>query len=99
RPPTYPLSLHDALPISGAGRARAFPRQPEEGGQPALRRGREAAGAGGLRDRGPDLEDELPARAGRGREGEAIPSGVGGGREPHRSEEHTSELQSPYDRL
>ena len=58
------------------------PRQPEEGGEPALRGRGQAEGAGRLRDRGADLEDELPAGA--GREGEAVPAGLGDGREPDR---------------
>ena len=52
----------------GAGDAGPVPRQPEEGGQPALRRGGEAEGRGRLRGREPDLEDELPAGARQGRE-------------------------------
>ena len=42
------------------------PRQPEEGGQPALRGRGQAEGGGRLRGREPDLEDELPPGAGQG---------------------------------
>src|SRR5262249_57129515 len=65
----------------GPGDAGPVARQPEEGGQPALRGRREAEGGGRVRDREPDLEDQLPAGA-EGRE--AVPAGVGGGREPDR---------------
>ena len=58
------------------------PRQPEEGGESALRGRRQAEGAGRLRDRGADLEDQLSAGA--GREGEALSAGLGDGREPDR---------------
>ena len=46
----------------------------------ALRGRGQAEGAGRVRDRGPDLEDELPAGA--RREGEAVSPGLGDGREP-----------------
>ena len=66
----------------GPGDAGPEPRQPEEGREPALRRGGEAEGAGRVRGREPDLEDQLPAGAGQG--GEAVPAGLGGGGEPDR---------------
>src|SRR5207248_10882001 len=73
-PPTteiYPLSLHDALPISArvaGGAVRPGARHP---GRQAAARSR-ARGAGAVRARRPP-------------------------RNRVRSEEHTSELQSPYD--
>ena len=48
----------------------------------ALRGRRQAQGAGGLRRRSADLEDQLPAGA--GGEGEAVPARLGDGREPDR---------------
>src|SRR5262249_11215731 len=66
---------------TGSGDARALARLAEEGGQPALLGLGEAEGGGRLRGREPDLEDQLPT----GPEGgQAVPAGVGGGREPDR---------------
>src|SRR5207248_10582962 len=89
-PSTYPLSLHDALPISGGGFpqwncwcrccevARRDPRAAWHRTQSSA-----AISADGQRwfllNASPDVREQL------GR----LPS--------NRSEEHTSELQSPYD--
>src|SRR5688500_20036269 len=70
---TYPLSLHDALPIC-------------EDLQPGRGRGAPAA-AGGEPGQGADRRSRRSGR-GRGRSAAARPLGT-------RSEEHTSELQSP----
>src|SRR5439155_3896327 len=80
----YTLSLHDALPISRAGRAAVARSEKRRADQGRRRRRDEAGGAGDA------------AVAGGGRRGGARRRG-GGGRAPRharRSEEHTSELQS-----
>src|SRR5437763_6666833 len=74
----YALSLHDALPISNAGRRRACCRR---GGHAPSLRSRPAA-----RRTIPAL---LEGRAARPVETVEMARGL------HRSEEHTSELQSP----
>src|SRR5207248_11134923 len=80
--PSYALSLHDALPIS---RFRASTRKPR---MPALPR----------RLRRPWHDTHWTHRPGVSRVGPDPRHGLGSGptRET-RSEEHTSELQSPYD--
>src|SRR5690606_41234051 len=65
-PELYPLSLHDALPISGAAAARSAPA---------------------LLPPAPSSEDGLAARDAEDRARDVARLG-------HRSEEHTSELQS-----
>ncbi len=52
--------------------------------EPQLRGRGQAERAGGLRDREPHLEDELPARAGQRKRGQAVPARLGRGRERHR---------------
>src|SRR5205823_14523600 len=78
---TYTLSLHDALPISGAARQR-------DGAHPP-----------GPRDAAPTVPlpggRVLPARPRHGRQRRLADDGAAGRAERgHRSEEHTSELQS-----
>src|SRR5207248_5757226 len=91
-PGTYPLSLHDALPISFP---RAGSQRPCVGGKfyrepPGV--GHSTPRAAPKRNRNAELtserSEETGARVGRRR---------GGRRRAPRSEEHTSELQSPYD--
>src|SRR5262245_62995530 len=76
----YTLSLHDALPIWNQG-AAAGNRRPRHGGRDR---------AGGRRGR--RLEDRRP-RTGQSAQQEERPDGRDA-RRRHRSEEHTSELQS-----
>src|SRR5438034_636162 len=75
-PAFYPLSLHDALPISGrqrrSGRARAHPDRAAARGGPAARAGRRERALGGSGAahaavaRRPDLRGGRAARASRG---------------------------------
>src|SRR5207244_12236837 len=88
RPPAeiYPLSLHDALPISPHACLRAAsgsvgrPRSAftAEGARPADAAPGRHRSLSGLRDHDPD-----------------IPEACDAAQERRRSEEHTSELQSP----
>src|SRR5207249_6953590 len=84
----YSLSLHDALPISGAhpssGRAR--------GGQAGAR----ALRVGLHRQPAPERHARS-ARAPRARAGAVLREGSVPGLLDRRSEEHTSELQSRFD--
>src|SRR5207248_9705957 len=86
-PTTSPLSLHDALPISAATRSpRAARRRAPPRGAP-----------------GPDPPDRPRARRRRSRDRASRARGGNATRgscrpcPAGRSEEHTSELQSPYD--
>src|SRR5207249_6586517 len=83
---TYTLSLHDALPISGAGRAGY--RTPG-GTLPGRGAVHPAARAPAGRGVPPDLRVR-PVRGHR-------PAGTGSRGGTERSEEHTSELQSRFD--
>src|SRR5207248_11558250 len=79
-----PSFLHDALPISAAGR-----HQPLDVGDHPSEPGADADPLVGL-GRGPvDRDVDLPEPAG--------DAPLGAARAHQRSEEHTSELQSPYD--
>src|SRR5207248_10039489 len=89
--PTHPLSLHDALPISGARDRRrdedappshrvTEPHRRVRDGKSTEDHHREHHGGGGLRRA--QVESE---------------QAVASGKRVARSEEHTSELQSPYD--
>src|SRR5207248_6995252 len=84
----YTLSLHDALPIS-----RGEPHRPaDDGGRAAralCRRDLRRARRLGCRDVG------APCAA--GDSGDLRPDAGTAEGDDHRSEEHTSELQSPYD--
>src|SRR5205807_10121554 len=90
-PEIYTLSLHDALPISG--------RTLELGLIPDVK-AEQIGGAGSARDQVEQQQDALPL-AGRGRDGVGAHDGPVERVAPHlerdelRSEEHTSELQSP----
>src|SRR5207248_3915730 len=93
------LSLHDALPISRehsiavvVSDAGAWPRTSDTEGTHAVdvEPGVADAAAGGATDGGGALRgSQVGRREGPGRAGHGLPR--------HRSEEHTSELQSPYD--
>src|SRR5207248_5227410 len=82
-PEPYPPSLHDALPISVA--PSRVSRRPRDRG----------CGRGGRRDDGRDRARRR--RRPRQRPGPATRAGRGRAARDARSEEHTSELQSPYD--
>src|SRR5207248_11701549 len=83
------LSLHDALPIS----VQAHPAAAELRRQHAGAGRRRAAHAAARPDHPP-----LREAPGRGhRPADQVPPEEGRGAGSHRSEEHTSELQSPYD--
>src|SRR5207248_5887830 len=84
-----PLSLHDALPICHRPSGRAAAHGPELPGRALTRRGRDGGPGRGADDRG-----DLCVRRDRGRL-HLLP-GIEQV-ERARSEEHTSELQSPYD--
>src|SRR5207248_11473988 len=94
----YPLSLHDALPISRAIRSRGVPRR----ACPALLRGTRRARAPA------SVTQFAPGAAQRQRRvvaaeelGAVVEQRVArvdlDAAQRERSEEHTSELQSPYD--
>src|SRR5207244_10223169 len=95
-PARYPLSLHDALPIYGGGAAIACLNKQwgaaAEGAFLNVHAGVEQALDGGCPAElgGPGEGGIAEARAGAG-----VGSGAEEGRDPARSEEHTSELQSP----
>src|SRR5207248_9738296 len=78
---TSPLSLHDALPISRDG-----PVLPQTGEDARLHRARVLHSCGGIRLNRASVIRALPVSA-----AHLLPGAKG------RSEEHTSELQSPYD--
>src|SRR5690606_41990109 len=82
--PLYPLSLHDALPISRRRRGSSLRPRHHAGA---------AAGAASpdLRDRHGAARDPRRVRRFAGRH---LPAGRRGDRAALRSEEHTSELQS-----
>src|SRR5690606_40461680 len=80
-PGIYPLSLHDALPIS-SGPVACRPR-----------RSRAAGGCGGPTWPPPGSTPRCPPAPPAARPSGG-PGGGRGGRAPGRSEEHTSELQS-----
>src|SRR5690606_40359974 len=89
-PSTYPLSLHDALPISDGGRRNRSGRRP---------RGRRRGGGGASGEcGGADRWRRGPAgpadRRGHGVDAGAGRGGIGATDRSVRSEEHTSELQS-----
>src|SRR5207248_11358016 len=85
-PASYPLPLHDALPIFGTSRPRdSSSRQCSPASRAAETRRRERAGIEALRFAVHDqVGGDRPERAAR------LDAAT-------RSEEHTSELQSPYD--
>src|SRR5207248_8053036 len=90
-PHPYPLSLHDALPIS-CNVIRTERENSLRGRTWAADGGRVAAGDGAA---GVEARRDAPPRA--RRRVEHRRGAVGGVAETPRSEEHTSELQSPYD--
>src|SRR5690606_40386379 len=76
-PEFYPLSLHDALPISPLGHRGAPQRERGQHGQHRHRREPPEIAAFEPARHHPRIEERQP-----------------GADQPHRSEEHTSELQS-----
>src|SRR5207248_10677785 len=79
----YTLSLHDALPISGVRHAGSICNVERRGVHAPARISAESAAAAW----------QHPARVPRA--GQTLPAAQAPGQ--NRSEEHTSELQSPYD--
>src|SRR5207248_8005482 len=95
-PSFYPLSLHDALPICGVKWSFFGSRRQAPASKPTVRGSTAVAGAHRLdlvrrtqRNRSADA-DRCSAGTECGREGPEVERAA-------RSEEHTSELQSPYE--
>src|SRR5207249_10337891 len=80
-PPPYPLSLHDALPISGASQHA----------------GRERDGHRVVAGRPPEVLHHLAIRSASELDDRRHVAGIGAHQHDVRSEEHTSELQSRFD--